>query len=88
MTRREQIIQALAQGSKNPTQLANMFDTSKKEIMEDLKHIAKTVKAKGKTLVVKLAECNKCGFVMKKFGTKCPECRSEDIQEPMYSILN
>ena len=67
-------------------------EQNKKQIIEDLKHIAKTVKRqfKGHRLVLYKAVCRKCGYV---FGseknlnpTKCPKCKSEWIEKPKFKI--
>jgi predicted Zn-ribbon and HTH transcriptional regulator len=62
-----------------------------KEVYDHLDHIRKTLNMKSHRLSVTPAECRKCGFVfrkrerLKKPG-KCPVCRSESIEEPLFSI--
>jgi len=42
-------------------------------------------------LVVVPAQCERCGFAFRKRGRlkrpgKCPLCRSESVQEPLFSV--
>lgn len=62
---------------------------AKKVILEDLRAIQRTLKREGKVLLIKPAECRKCGFVFKpeiKIPTRCPRCKSEWIEEPRFKI--
>jgi len=66
---------------------------SEKDVYSHLEHILKTVHRKGEKLVITPAKCRGCGFIfrgrrrLRKPG-KCPVCRSEFIEEPIYSIIN
>jgi hypothetical protein len=62
-----------------------------REVYEHLDHIQRTLHKGGKEFIVIPAECRKCGFVFRKRDRltkpgKCPVCRSELIQEPLFSI--
>jgi len=63
---------------------------SERVVYEELKHVAKTIRRKGKTLYVQPAYCKKCGFVFKsaqiKKPSKCPRCRSQWIEPPRFII--
>ena len=62
---------------------------SKKLILEDLKAIQKSLRRVGKVLLVKPAECRKCGFVFRpeiNIPSRCPRCKSEWIEEPRFMI--
>lgn len=94
-TRRERLIDILMNTSTPLTvdDIAQiMGERNKKQIIDDLRHIAKTVKRqfKGRKLVLYKAVCRKCGYV---FGsdknlnpTKCPKCKSEWIDKPKFKI--
>jgi len=64
---------------------------SVREAYNHLDHIQRTLNKRSHRLSVTPAECKKCGFVfrkrerLKKPG-KCPVCRSESIEEPLFSI--
>ncbi len=89
MTRREEIKEILLKEKKSAQQLANMFQTELNEILEDIEHIAISVKPKK---IVKIpASCRKCGFLFKersriKKPSKCPRCRGEWVQAQLFGI--
>ncbi len=65
---------------------------SEKDVYEHLEHIQKTVGKGGRSFIVVPAECRMCNFVFRKRDRlkkpgKCPVCRSETIQEPLFSIV-
>ena len=89
MTRRQQIIEILQQNKQSAQQLANYFQTTVKDILEDLNHIEKSIKPK--KLKTEPAYCKKCSFVFKEREkvskpSKCPRCRSEWIEAQMFFI--
>ena len=89
MTRRQQIIEILEQQKQTAQQLANYFETTLKEILEDLEHIEKTIKPRKLKEIP--AHCKSCNFVFKERSkvskpSKCPKCRSEWIEAQMFWI--
>ena len=89
MTRRQQITEMLQQNKQTAQQLANYFQTTLKEILEDLEHIQKSIKPK--KLKISPAYCRKCNFAFKERDkiskpSKCPRCRSEWIEAQMFEI--
>ena len=89
MTRREEIIKLLEKRATSIQQIANMYRTSIEDILEDLPHIKASIKPKKLNIIP--AECRKCGFIFKertklKAPSKCPRCRSEWIDEPLFKI--
>ena len=90
-TRRKEMIALLEQQKMTARQLAERFEVEVPDILEDLKHIAQTIKATHKKLKEQWAVCNICGFVFKereKFSrpSKCPKCRSEGTTEPVFWV--
>jgi hypothetical protein len=94
LTRRERIIEIL-EGTDEPLtaqDLCLVLDVRSRSIIyEDLDHIAKSVSAKGKQLLVKPASCGKClyTFSVKKTAkppSKCPKCKSQWILAPSFII--
>lgn len=92
-TRREKIIELLLEGDYSPSELARILDMrgkgSKKVILEDLKVISKIAKREGMVLLIKPAQCRKCGFVFKaeiNIPSRCPKCKSEWIEEPRFKL--
>ncbi|ASI99750.1 transcriptional regulator [Thermococcus celer] len=93
MTRRARIIKLLEERDYSPAELSMALGLrgrgAKKVILEDLRAIQRTLKREGKVLLIKPAECRKCGFVFKpeiKIPTRCPRCKSEWIEEPRFKI--
>ena len=89
MTRRQQIIEILQQNRQTAQQLANYFQCTLKEIIEDLQHIDKSIKPK--KLKINPAYCKSCNFIFKERSkiskpSKCPRCKSEWIEAQMFLI--
>jgi predicted Zn-ribbon and HTH transcriptional regulator len=88
-----QEITALLQGGGNFTvrDISVNVGVSEREVLEHLAHIQRSLERKGPALAVTPAECRRCGFVfrkrerLKKPG-KCPVCKSQSIEEPLFSI--
>ena len=64
---------------------------SVKEVFDHLEHIQKSLSRGEYALVITPSECKKCGFVFRKREKlkrpgKCPVCRGESIQEPLFSL--
>ncbi|NJE42393.1 transcriptional regulator [Thermococcus sp. GR6] len=93
MTRRQRIIKLLEERDYSPGELAVALELrgrgAKKVILEDLKAIQKTLKREGKVLLIKPAECRKCGFIFRpeiNIPSRCPKCKSEWVEEPRFKI--
>lgn len=90
-TIRQAIISMLLDGTFSAKDLSAEVRISEKDISSHLEHIQRTINHKELMLIVVPAECKKCGYVFKKRQRlkkpgKCPLCRSELIQEPLFSI--
>lgn len=83
-------MEILGDGPLSARDISGRAGVSIDEVYDHLEHIRKSL---GKKLDIVPAECKKCGFVfrkrerLKKPG-KCPVCRSESIEEPLFSIRN
>jgi predicted Zn-ribbon and HTH transcriptional regulator len=91
MTRREEIIELLRKEEMTSEQLAHYFQTKKKTIVSDLKHIRKTLKGKNMYLAIRMPACRNCNFEFKlnsvKEPSKCPKCNSTWIEPPIYKVI-
>jgi transcriptional regulator len=74
------------------TEIARALDRSPSDVEDDLEHLFKSLKHMDFTAFVTPAICRKCGF---EFGTdklrkpsRCPECRSTWLTEPVVGILS
>ncbi len=72
------------------SELAREFHVRVSEIVDDIGHIQKSLRHGKDTLFIDPAECRQCGFRFSegKIGkpSKCPECRSNRIREPLLEI--
>ncbi len=89
MTRRQQIIDILEKQKSTAQHLANIFESTLKEILEDLTHIERSIKPKKLKTIP--AYCKSCNFIFKERSrvskpSKCPRCRSEWIEAQMFWI--
>jgi len=90
-TIRQGIMTALKGNPLSAKELSGAIRISEKEVYEHLDHIQKSIQQSGNRLVVTPAECRRCGFVfskrekLKKPG-RCPMCRNESIEEPLFEI--
>jgi hypothetical protein len=90
-TIRQKIMDILEGNSFSAKDISGEVGISVREVFDHLEHIQKSVSRGDYHLVITPAECKKCGFVfrkrerLKKPG-KCPVCRGESIQEPLFSL--
>jgi len=90
-TLRRRIATLLREGPLSGRTISNELRIPERDVYEHLEHIRKTMNKGEYKLVVLPARCNKCGFVFRKRGRlkkpgKCPLCRSESVEEPVFSV--
>lgn len=90
-TIRQKIISVLEGQTLSAKDISADVMVSEKEVYEHLEHIQRTCNKRERNLIIIPAQCKKCGFVFRKRDRlkkpgKCPVCRSELIQEPLFSI--
>ncbi len=90
-TVRQQIIGLLSEEEMSSIELSQELGIREKEVYDHLPHIARSVSARGKELVICPALCLKCGYVFKdrkRFTRpgRCPHCRGTHLQRPTYEI--
>ncbi|MHA1903587.1 MAG: transcriptional regulator [Candidatus Thorarchaeota archaeon] len=95
MTTRRESIALLLEETEHPLsaqEICNILDIKNRSIVqEDLEHIAKSLKNRGKELLMRPATCGKCDYafdrrVSPKKPSRCPKCRSEWILSPGFII--
>jgi len=90
-TVRQKMISLLEGNVLSAKDISADVGVSEKEVYEHLEHIQRTSNRSAYAFVVTPAVCKKCSFVfrkrekLKKPG-KCPVCRSESIEEPLFKI--
>ncbi len=90
-TLRRRIVTLLKEGPLSGRDLSNELRIPERDVYEHLEHIRKTMNKGEYGFVVLPARCTKCGFVFRKRGRlkkpgKCPMCRSESVEEPVFSV--
>jgi len=90
-TIRQKIISVLEGQTLSAKDISADVRVSEKEIYEHLEHIQRTINKSKHNFIVTPAICKKCGFIFRKRDRlkkpgKCPVCRGELIQEPLFSI--
>ncbi|MEJ2696195.1 MAG: hypothetical protein P8013_06065 [Candidatus Sulfobium sp.] len=93
--RRETLRREIAAVLKGPPlsakEISAQVRLSEKEVYTHLEHIHKTLNKRDCRLVVTPAQCIKCGFTFRKRERfkkpgRCPVCRGELIQEPLFAV--
>jgi predicted Zn-ribbon and HTH transcriptional regulator len=90
-TIRRKIMEALEGHFLSARELSQLAGISEKDVHQHLEHIRRTVSRGQQAFVIKPAACNTCGFQFRsrkrsKKPGKCPVCRSEYIEEPLFAI--
>jgi transcriptional regulator len=90
MAFRKQLLDVLTAQPRTASSLARELGVDRRDIEDDLRHLIRSAKAAGHTVIVEPARCKTCGFVfgeekLSKPG-KCPECRGSRIFEPLVRI--
>jgi len=90
-TIRQQILSLLDGNTLTAKDISADIRISEKEVYEHLEHIRKSINNSEHRFSIQAAVCRKCGFTFRKRDKltkpgKCPVCRSETIQEPLFSI--
>lgn len=88
---RKDLITLLLDNPLRLSEIARLYAVPVKEVLDDVKHLRKTLKQSAYRLDVTPAECRKCGFVFftEKVSkpSKCPQCWSTWLEEPMVQII-
>jgi predicted Zn-ribbon and HTH transcriptional regulator len=90
-TIRQQMIVLLSDREMSAREVSQSIGISEKEVYEHLPHIARSLAAQGKKLIIEPAECLACGYVFKdrkRFTRpgRCPRCKKSHLDEPKYRI--
>lgn len=91
MTVRDRISEALKRRPHTSLQLSGEVGIAQGEVAAHLEHLARSLPHRGLCLHVEPARCLECEFVFdgrrrKKRPSRCPECRSERIEPPTFSV--
>lgn len=88
-TTRERIAAHLREGTASPSSLAVEFDVTAGLAVEHVRHVARSLSG-DEQLLVAPPECRDCGFDAfddpANRPSRCPECKSESVDEPEFTI--
>ena len=90
-TVRQHMIVLLSEREMSARELSQATGIREKEVYEHLSHIARSVAAQRRELVLLPARCLVCGYVFedRKRLTRpgrCPRCKRAHLQRPMYRV--
>ncbi len=90
ISRRKIIIELLESREYSIEELAKLLEVDRRIIIEDLKHIKRTLKSMNKILYVVPPFCYKCNkeIIIRdvKNINKCPRCKSTYVSKPKFFI--
>ena len=90
-TIRQQIIEFLSNKEMGGKEISQSVGIREKEVYDHLSHIARSVNARRKKLIIIPSRCLECGYIFedrKRFSppSRCPRCKNEHIQDPTYRV--
>lgn len=92
-TVRQRLLRWLSQGEHDFEDLRVAFELSSRDLEDALRHIERSVRAKGMRLRVTAPACRDCGFdfpgrARRHFHppSHCPRCRGERITPPRFRV--
>lgn len=89
-TTRERIAAFLRQETASASALATEFEIAAKSARSHVRHIARSLDSSAEQLLAIPPECRDCGFDgfddRVNYPSRCPDCKSESIDEPVFTI--
>ena len=89
-TTRQRIADALRDGPETASSLSKRVGVPASAVYGHLRHVAKSVEGGGESFLVAPPECRECDFSgfddPVNRPSRCPECRSERVEEPAFTI--
>ena len=89
-TIRERLANALREEPATPSELAAAFDLTPHAVIGHVEHVARSVESAGERFLVAPPTCRDCGFDdfddLLNLPSRCPDCKSEAVDEPTYTI--
>jgi predicted Zn-ribbon and HTH transcriptional regulator len=90
-TTRQQMIVLLSENDMSARDLSQAIGIREKEVYEHLPHIARSLEAHRKKVIIRPSTCLTCGYVFKdrrRFTrpSRCPRCKKSHLQEPLYRV--
>jgi hypothetical protein len=91
-TLRQALVVALRERPQTARELSGVVRIAEREVVDHLTHLERSLSSAGEVLVIEPACCKSCGFsfdarVRHGRPSRCPECRSERISSPRFSVI-
>ena len=88
---RRDLLKLLTDEPRSVSSLTRDLGITRRDVEDDLRHLIRSARASGHTIVVEPARCRSCGF---EFGEeklvkpgKCPVCRGTRIYEAQIRVV-
>ena len=90
-TIRQKIVDLLTEREMDARDLAQELEIDEKEIYAHLNHVARSLNAAKKKLIVQPSECLLCGFVFEQRTRlsrpgRCPQCKRSRLTRPIFRV--
>ena len=90
-TLRQSILECLEEGPLTARELSALVRIREKDVAAHLEHLEKSLRRSGRRLLIRPAECMKCGFrfeARRRFTrpSACPRCRCQRIEPPVFRL--
>jgi predicted Zn-ribbon and HTH transcriptional regulator len=89
-TTRQRIADFLRKDPAPASRLAAEFGITTATALTHVEHISRSLERTDEQLLAAPPECRDCGFErfedLANRPSRCPECKSEDVSEPTYTI--
>ncbi|HKB13636.1 MAG TPA: hypothetical protein VKD69_23375 [Vicinamibacterales bacterium] len=90
MTLRKDLLEYLSHEPRSVSRLARELRLPRADVEDALRHMIRSARAAGHTILIEPARCRACGFT---FGedkltrpSRCPQCKESRIFEPQISV--
>ncbi len=90
MTFRKDLLQLLSTQPRSVSSIALEMGLKRGDVEDDLRHMLRSARAAGHTVIIDPARCKNCGFMfgedkLSKPG-RCPECKGSRIFEAQLRV--
>jgi predicted Zn-ribbon and HTH transcriptional regulator len=90
-TIRQRIIKLLEASDMTARDLSQVIGIREREVYDHLPHIARSLTAQNRRLIIQPFQCLECGYVFRDRQrltrpSRCPRCRQSRIQEAVYGV--
>jgi len=90
-TIRKEIAQLLSEDDLSARDLSQAIGIREKDVYHHLAHVARSVAARGKKLIILPFKCLACGYVFeerKRYTRpgRCPRCKKTHVEVPLYRV--